>query len=585
MADKFNITVKYWEKKVDKEVFERYLNIIKKTSPIPLKEWDDKKFSVRKSIIKYGQFVHLETDIEDSSEGIMPKQMKYMAKVLNDEDFIELFNILNLYIKKEPLINYVDDDGFLSWMNLFNNLINNFDNKNQTFQKFKRDVFIFLERNIFEQCKISEEIDLTVEIMENLNLLSENNLLPKTFNKGDKISMESVLEERRILWKKVNNIAPHSIWLLLANPYNFSKHFIIKIQDVFETKQLAKLPESVQKYIGTLLNLVGSNILAMTNEEVLEGLTHSYERNNNFTVKNNINLIKKIKRAQEINILQLVNYVKIFTDNEDLKLELEKKDAIDEKDITIFKYRVEKINEASPDKRDLLKNIPFKFWKSFFRFNVVKVEEIEELVSLYEDNKNNKSNIPIVTGKVGHYTYEILEKSDPLGLVLGYSTDCCQVLTRDKDNNYLYDGYQCLIEGYKNENATFFVVRKGKDIFAQSFVWQNEEEKVLCFDSVEILGKDLIKNKDVLGSYKEASDKLIELGYRFVIAGADGHSIPNGLKEAGEYLNPVPTSLYPPLGIYSDAFEEIVILARQEDAVFEKAEENDEDDEYFDEEN
>lgn len=589
MADNFKITVKYWTKKVGKGKFDRFLNLIKETSPIPKIDWNDKKFSIRKSILKYGQFVHLETDIEDSSEGIMPKQMKALES-FTDEELIELFTILNLYVKKEPLSNYIDADGFLSWKNLFSNLLHNFNSKKDKFKDFKRTLFSYLEQELFIKCVISKEIDLSMTIIEDLKILNENKLLPKRFNLGDKVSMDHILDERRILWKKVNNIAPHSRHLLLANPNNFSKHFISKIQDVFETKQLAKLPENVQKYIGTILNLVGVNILAMTKEEILKGLELEYERDSNFNVKNHINIIKKIKKVQNINISQLINYVKLFTENEDLKIELEKKESFNDRDITLFKYRADKINEAQPEKRELLKKIPFKFWKSFFRFNVVNVDEIEELVSLYEDNKNNEMNIPIVSGKVGNYTYEILEKSNPLGLILGYATDCCQVLTKD-NGNYAYDGYQCLIEGYKNENATFFVVRKGKDIFAQSFVWQNEKEKVLCFDSIEILGRDLIKNKDVLSSYKEASKKLIELGYRFVIAGADGHSIPNGLKEAGEYLRPVPKKLYPPLEIYSDAFEEIIILDQQDDVSYKNEKEfnteyNNEDyyDEDFDEE-
>jgi len=585
----FKVTVKYWHKKVGKEDFNRYLNLIKSSSPLTIEEWNPKKISIRKAINKYGQFVHLETDIEDSSEGIMPKQMKTLGK-FKDNDLIELFSILNRYVTKEPLSTYIDNDGFLSWQNLFHHFL--YDLYSENYIEFKNNIFSrFLERELLSGIDL-KNIELTLDTIDKIKLLKENSLLPEKIESVDDLDIDSIIEKRKNLWKKTIGFAPQSNWILLANPNNFSKEFIAKVQEAFETKQLGKLPENVQKYIGTLLNLVGNNIIVMTNKEIIDGMTMTYKTDTGFNIGSFITLLKKVKKTDKFNINRLIHYVQIFTENPDLVAEFKRKDEITEKDLNVFQYRVQKINSASKNKREQLKNIPFKFWASFYRFNVTKITEIEELVELYETNKNNKCNIPVVSGKVGKYTYEILEKSDPMGLILGYSTDCCQVLTRDEDGDLMYDGHQCLIAGYTNPKATFFVVKKGNDIYAQSFVWERTTEngKILCFDSIEILGKDLTKNKDVLKSYLEASEKLIDKGYNIVIAGADGHIIPKGLKEIGTYLSPVQDDLKMDLDIYSDARDEIIVLKNKDYEIkyIENNQEidifNDEEDEFSDEE-
>ena len=564
MADKFKITVKYWSKKIGTEDFERFLNLIKETAPLTEKEWDYKTVSIRKGINKYGQFVHLETDIEDSSEGIMPKQMKILGK-FKDSELIELFSILNRYVTKEPLSTYIDNDGFLSWQNLFSHFL--YELYSENFIEFKNNIILrFLERKIFAGLYL-EDIELSLDAIDKIRLLKENNILPEKITSLDDLDIDSIIEKRKLLWKNIVGFAPQSKWILLANPNNFSKEFIVKVQDVFETKQLGKLPEEIQKYIGTLLNLIGKNIIVLTNQEIINGMTMTYKKDDNFTVGAFVTLLKKVKKSDNFTVNRLIHYVQIFTENQDLVEEFKKKDEVTEKDLNVFQYRVQKINSASKNRREQLKNIPFRFWASFYRFNVTKVREIEELVELYENNKNNKCNIPVVSGSMGKYTYEILEKKDPTGLILGYSTDCCQVLTRDDDDGeLLYDGAQCLVSGYTEEKATFFVVKKGNDVYAQSFVWEKttKEGKILCFDSIEVLGKDLTKNKDVIKSYQEASTKLLELGYDIIIAGADGHIIPKGLKEIGTYLSPVPEELKLDLDIYSDARDEIIILGNKD---------------------
>jgi len=87
----------------------------------------------------------------------------------------------------------------------------------------------------------------------------------------------------------------------------------------------------------------------------------------------------------------------------------------------------------------------------------------------------------------------------------------------------------------------------------------------LCFDSIEVLGKDLNKSQDILNAYKEVAEDLVNNhGYDMVIAGADGNSIPEGIDSLGEIMDYdfiEEHDLYMPFAnVYTDANEEIVLI-------------------------
>jgi hypothetical protein len=149
-------------------------------------------------------------------------------------------------------------------------------------------------------------------------------------------------------------------------------------------------------------------------------------------------------------------------------------------------------------------------------------------VNLYDTNKDNKLDIPIISGKVDKYSFEIITKDNPLGLILGYATDCCQVIGNS--------GESCLRMGYTHSKSGFFVVKKDSQIYAQSWIWEKDtkEGKILCFDSLEVLGKDFNKSKAILSCYQDASKILVkEHKYSFVLGGIDGNSVPKGLVDTG----------------------------------------------------
>lgn len=114
------------------------------------------------------------------------------------------------------------------------------------------------------------------------------------------------------------------------------------------------------------------------------------------------------------------------------------------------------------------------------------------------------SSIPRVTGCVGNYTYEILRLDDPLALVIGTLTDCCQEIGNVAES--------CMIHGMTSENGRIFVVRDSdKEIVAQSWIWRNRN--VICFDNIEVPNKMFDKHgnlsEDILHIYKDASSKLM----------------------------------------------------------------------------
>lgn len=553
------VTVKHWHKKAGKEAFDRFLSIIQATSPMSEEEWENP--NIARAIQKYGQFVHLETDIEDNSEGVQPKQMKKLAH-LKDDEIITVFNLLNASATRAPLTGYVDGDGFLSWERFFNNVLSNDTLQDKKFSSndLMAVIYYFIEE-VVQRYNFDGSFIFNHDSINELKILEQEKMIHKKFVDGEPIknsdlSLDNIMSDRRDLWKKIQGITPQSIWMLLANPNNFSRAFVQKIQEVFEEKQLVNLSKEDQQYIGTLLNTVGENIIVLEKETILNGRS-IVNRDNTFNVQSNITLLKRINKVQKLSIQTLIHYSKFLTENEDLKDDLKNKDEFTENDLSVISYIGEKLQGINGSRRNKFLKIPFQYWAIFYRYRVGALYEIEALIDLYEKNKDNKMNTPVITGKIGEYTYEILEKSNPMGLILGYATDCCQVMT---DGN---QGRECLINGYTNPNSSFFVVRKGKKIYAQSWIWQNK--KIFCFDSIEVLGKDFNKNKDILKAYKETAKKLAKEGYEIVFAGADGNTVPNGLVDAGLYLDHCPDKLLLPFNCYSDARGEIVIFEGKED--------------------
>jgi len=115
------------------------------------------------------------------------------------------------------------------------------------------------------------------------------------------------------------------------------------------------------------------------------------------------------------------------------------------------------------------------------------------------------SSIPRIEGTYKDYSYEILKLDDPLAIIIGDLTDCCQRLN---DN-----GETCMEHGMVDENGRIFVVRnKIGQIVAQSWLWRNKN--IICFDDIENPNKLLVKAERSTGGLLtryELAEKIYEV--------------------------------------------------------------------------
>lgn len=175
-----------------------------------------------------------------------------------------------------------------------------------------------------------------------------------------------------------------------------------------------------------------------------------------------------------------------------------------------------------------------EFKKVLLKYNLdnYPLAVLETLWKEYSKGMNNPSIVPSVSGQVDkEYSFEILDRDNPEGAFVGYITDCC--MTVDSP------GWKCLLHGLQGKDGALFVVRKNGKIIAQSWTWvyQKNDFKGLCFDSIELLGRDLDKNRAVLSAYKMAAKLFKKSGFDLITAGADGNSCPEGMGQLGQYCS------------------------------------------------
>lgn len=125
---------------------------------------------------------------------------------------------------------------------------------------------------------------------------------------------------------------------------------------------------------------------------------------------------------------------------------------------------------------------------------------INETLKLHDEMlTRTKSSIPRVTGKVGEYSYEILELHDMEGLTVGNQTNCCFTI-RGASSSSLH-------HATTSPNGRIFVIKKDNQLIAHSWLWRNGD--LLCFDNIEV-AKD-IKNIDFFNVYLEAISKILNV--------------------------------------------------------------------------
>ena len=105
-------------------------------------------------------------------------------------------------------------------------------------------------------------------------------------------------------------------------------------------------------------------------------------------------------------------------------------------------------------------------------------DDFEKLQKIYNEAEMREySSIPRVHGQIDGYTYEILRNDEPLALVIGVLTDCCQKLYGAGETSMLHS--------VLSQDGRVFIVRDEKGrIVAQSWIWRNQN--TCCFDNIEI---------------------------------------------------------------------------------------------------
>ena len=142
----------------------------------------------------------------------------------------------------------------------------------------------------------------------------------------------------------------------------------------------------------------------------------------------------------------------------------------------------------------------------------VGAEYFEVAQEIFEKTKKREgSRIPQVKVDEKRYRGRILRADDPLNIVVGNITTCCQVIGDVGEGS--------MIHASTEKNGAIFVVEKvdekGKveQVVAQSWTWRNKDR--MCYDNIEIrenIGENLSKEeeKEIMEIYIKAGKKAIE---------------------------------------------------------------------------
>lgn len=520
-----------WTKKdrFSKEEAIEIFEIFKTLSPVPQDGWE--KINLVTAIAQYGQFMHPETDKEDDTEGIQPKQVFLLKETLgkNYKDYLK--KVISLFNSNSSNFSNLISDGFVSWNLVFEHyIVPNLQQDEKirlgllTVQvnPFLRQ-FTSIDAELLEKIGNGEITEIDIQNAITTGIIKSN----AKHLTLEMLDIESYLESRKKIWKEHFKNVPQSSHMLRVNPENFSTELLDKIQEVYGTRQIAKLSEIDQINVSLLIDNFGINILSLDNSyfknsQAIKNLPYGNSKVKDFNI-----VLTKIIKELPISLNTIKDVIKalgIYTPFYDYIMNMK----IEKSDLDIILYITNIVHQINSSK---INTLDPKYFRLLYRYRIQSYQEIVKLISLFEKNMDKETTLPNLKGSIGNYKWEIIKKDNPIGLMLGYATDCCQVIGGD--------GESCLKTGYEEVNSSFFVVTKGDKIYAQSWCWSKEKTKYgsgFCFDSAEVLGKDLNKSKDILKCYEEAAEALSKF-YDVIYVGADGNSMPEGLEKIGKEVS------------------------------------------------
>lgn len=111
----------------------------------------------------------------------------------------------------------------------------------------------------------------------------------------------------------------------------------------------------------------------------------------------------------------------------------------------------------------------------------ISQEGFNYLQDLFEKGKSVKDKQVLETcsdDENNEFSYKFIEKDNPIGLVLGNITNCCQ--------RYGSRGQSCMEDGATNVNSGFLTINYNKRIIGQAWVWYNPETYTVALDNIEV---------------------------------------------------------------------------------------------------
>jgi len=505
---------KIWREKLDNQVLTQVVKAFANVVPVGNIEGLD----FLKIYSQVGNFPHPETDKTDGSVGVQPKQIKKFLKSQNIEDLEKVLWILHIGLNPS-----VDSDGFVDWDSVWAQHVgNNLESPN------------IIKSVIHSVTGISTNDQLTLDKLTGNPYLLTYALELKKQNNLSSQSLTDIEDEMKAQWKAMK-MNPKSKALIISNSEHFNREVLDYVTKMNGSETLMELSFAKQYYAVTIAERFGELVLSMP----LDRLNiHGYKgvigapqilqskEDSIFELFNEMNLQQLDRYGQSLSMINPKKLKELIL-GEDHKVSA---DILN----TLINVKLNFVESNNLNLVEFVDSLPSRHLKYLYRYNKnLSVTVVTELFNIFEQ-RSQVQNIPSFKGSVGSYSYEMIDKTESKeGLILGYATDCCQVA--------FGVGEACLKVGYSNPNAGFFVVRKSKKdsdsgkIYGQSYTISGVDKnnlKYIVFDSIEVLGGDLKQMSGVMNSYNEAAQKLINEGYDYVLCGADGSHLPDGLEDA-----------------------------------------------------
>jgi len=466
-----NLEVKYWKKYFTKKERKKISNLFKSITDI--KDWDKVEYEELDKKLYFNYYPRLETDIEDNIEGIKANQLK---QYLKKYDFKGLQEIL-LYLKN-PSKKYIED-GFVNWK-----------------KAWKQEI---VELNMGGK-KVIEQIKEILNLPKPLNFISTPEILSEI--KNEKLIFSNILDNIEE-WKANHKSLPkRDIITIYCNGSSFNMKTFSSFKRKVEAKKkigFFDLSFETQKAYLKLYNLFGDQI------DYVEEEMGSVDQKKIDEIEILISQIEN--KLPEVDMDKILPYAfqKSVQSIKTANYELESITKLDTEQInvnmariieTAFKY------EPYPHIANMLDTI---VWSSI----VTTIPDI---------------NITIDSG----WSCKTV-KDDPVVTVLGYITNCCM--------HFGGVGEACIRYGVRKHNSSFLIFyNKRQKVVGFVFLWEftHKGERVLVYDSVEILGKDISISSPM--KLVLESVKAFYKHYDKIICGYDGQYSPKGLKKQGELI-------------------------------------------------